>query len=376
MKDDNPTELGILRFPTGGAGRKQLRDLVNVLQPNSDTLYIVSGNKAKDIDFEKNIKFSPINHKKGKTKLTRIIRYLVTQVMLTLEMLNHNKIDKWFFFGGDLLLIPLFTCKLLQKKVALLTVSHSGKASESGDKTFSELFYILNRLCYDLSTLIILYSSNLIKEWELEKYRDKIQIAHKHYLNFETFSPNQRLSERDEVIGFVGSLIKRKNVMSLIKAAKRVKQKKPEVEFYIIGEGPEEEKIKRYIKENDMREYVHLLGWVQHEELPRYLNEMKLFVFPTHHEGLPNVVLEAMACGTPVLATPTDAIPDVIDHKENGFLLNGKTPEDIEREIIDCLSNENLEEISKNGIEYVRKNFNYEVAVKQHLYIIKKLKNS
>ena len=72
---------------------------------------------------------------------------------------------------------------------------------------------------------------------------------------------------------------------------------------------------------------VTLVGWISHDELPSYLNMLKLLVVPSYTEGLPNIVIEAMSCGTPVLATPVGGVPDLIEDGITGFILEDNFPE-------------------------------------------------
>src|SRR5262249_1919340 len=65
---------------------------------------------------------------------------------------------------------------------------------------------------------------------------------------------------------------------------------------------------------------VRTLGWVSKEEVLKLLNKADVFVFPSYYEGMPNAVLEAMASGVPVVATPVGSLPDLIHSGENGFL--------------------------------------------------------
>lgn len=65
------------------------------------------------------------------------------------------------------------------------------------------------------------------------------------------------------------------------------------------------------MKQSNLNDKVSLVGRVSYDEVPRYLNQLKLLVILSYSEGFPNTVLEAMACGTPVLATRVGAVPDI-----------------------------------------------------------------
>ena len=125
-------------------------------------------------------------------------------------------------------------------------------------------------------------------------------------------------------------------------------------------------------KEN-LNNKVELTRWIPHDELPDYLNELKLLILPSYTEGLPNIMLEAMACGTPVLATPVGAIPDVITDGETGFILENNSPECIAENVMRALNHHDLEKIVKNARELVEKEFTYEAAVKRYRAILKEL---
>jgi glycosyltransferase involved in cell wall biosynthesis len=109
-----------------------------------------------------------------------------------------------------------------------------------------------------------------------------------------------------------------------------------------------------------------MLRWIPHDELPRYLNELKLLILPSYTEGLPTGVLEAMACGTLVLATPVGAIPDVIKDGETGFIMENNSPECIAENVEKVLNCPNLDEIVKSARELVVKEFTYETAVDRY----------
>jgi glycosyltransferase involved in cell wall biosynthesis len=101
--------------------------------------------------------------------------------------------------------------------------------------------------------------------------------------------------------------------------------KKKHMSFLIGGNGACLAEVKKASERMSADQAVSVMvpGWIAEEELPIFLNALRLFILPTHHpEGLLTIVLEAMACGTPVLATPVGAIPDVITKDVTGFCLN------------------------------------------------------
>jgi glycosyltransferase involved in cell wall biosynthesis len=121
-----------------------------------------------------------------------------------------------------------------------------------------------------------------------------------------------------------------------------------------------------------MEKFISITGWLDNVEL--YLNEMKLLVLPSFTEGLPNILLEAMACGTPVLATPVGAIQDIIKNGETGFLLKSNDPHHIAEKVTELLNKSwLLEKVSINACHYVRENFSYERTLESWRRILQEI---
>ena len=87
-------------------------------------------------------------------------------------------------------------------------------------------------------------------------------------------------------------------------------------------------------------------------------------------EGVPNIVLEAMACGTPVLATPVGGIPDVIKDGDTGFIMEDNSPECIATNTVRALSHPDLEAITAKARALVDEKYAYEVVVENYRKIL------
>jgi glycosyltransferase involved in cell wall biosynthesis len=119
---------------------------------------------------------------------------------------------------------------------------------------------------------------------------------------------------------------------------------------------------------------VILTGWIPQNELPHYLNEFRLLIVPSDTEGLSNIVLESMACGTPVLSTPVGALPDFIKDGETGFIMANNSPDSIQQNVMRSLSFPHLERIIINTQDLLKREFTFESAVKRYSGILKKSK--
>jgi glycosyltransferase involved in cell wall biosynthesis len=121
------------------------------------------------------------------------------------------------------------------------------------------------------------------------------------------------------LLGSAGRLAPEKNFAMLLRAAARARAARPDLRLVLAGDGPEREALERLAGELGIGDIVHFLGW--RTDLADVLGCLDLFALTSWTEGLPLVVLEAMACGVPVAATRVGDLPDVIDDARSGYLL-------------------------------------------------------
>ncbi|VAW92008.1 hypothetical protein MNBD_GAMMA22-2531 [hydrothermal vent metagenome] len=145
------------------------------------------------------------------------------------------------------------------------------------------------------------------------------------FQRFETVN-STRIKEidslSDEIIKIViiGRLHPAKGHLDLIKAITELKSSHSDFHVFFVGEGELQQEIIEKCNENDISDYITLMG--QRSDIPSILAKVDIFVMPSHWEGLPMALLEAMAMSKPVIASRVGGIPDVISDGVNGLLIN------------------------------------------------------
>ena len=144
----------------------------------------------------------------------------------------------------------------------------------------------------------------------------------------------------DKTVFFtVRNVVPRMGITNLIEAFQQSDVLKEKALLLIGGEGFLKESLRAMVKDFGLGEAVRFLGRISEEDLPRYYQAADFFVLPTRElEGFGLVILEAMACGTPVLGTPIGAIPETVGLFDKNLLFAGVRSEDMKTKIEDVIS--------------------------------------
>jgi len=174
---------------------------------------------------------------------------------------------------------------------------------------------------------------------------------------------------------FVGTLEARKNVARLIRAFQQISLMRPSLHLILIGKrGREEEKIKEMVEVLGLKEKVHFKGYVDRSELKLFYHLARALVMPSLVEGFGFPVIEAMACGLPVLASRTTALPEV--GGEAALYFEPENVRDIIQAIQAILDNPDLRcHLSQKGRRRAR-DFSWEKAAARTLDFYEQLVGS
>lgn len=135
----------------------------------------------------------------------------------------------------------------------------------------------------------------------------------------------------------VGSLLPGKNISALIAALPLLRERNPELSLEVIGTGRLLEDLQEQTRQLGLEEVVIFSGNLSHDEVMAHLSRSHVFVFPTLYEGFPKALLEAMACGLPIVASPVSVIPRLLEGGA-GVFLTGQDASSIAAALADLLS--------------------------------------
>lgn len=357
--------------------------LINIFSNLADQIFFVCGNITEQNNYPANVSTIDVKtylHFASKVSpywfsvFLWILKLAYIQTRMSFEILNHTReIDIVICFLGNYFQLPLLTAKLLGKKtiIGAAGIDNQIAAVVYKEKFLPWILTILMSISYWLSDRIVIESWLLAKHNVLLKWKRKLCYGALYFGRESLFRQELNLAMRETLIGYVGRLSPEKGIIEFIHSLPLIFQSLPTVQVLVIGTGLLDDEAEALLDRLHIRDRVRLLKWVNNSELPGYYNQMRLVVIPSKSEGLPNVLLEAVRCGTPVLAMPVGGIPDVIRENETGFLLSSLAKEEIAEKVVSILSDLTLlEKVSQNAQNVLAEQYSFEAAVNRYKEIL------
>jgi glycosyltransferase involved in cell wall biosynthesis len=134
-----------------------------------------------------------------------------------------------------------------------------------------------------------------------------------------------RIDPAAEAVVYIGRMDVKKGLRELVEAAASLHPERPNLHVYLVGEGPDRPLIESAIQDNNATSYIHALPACAFDDVAVWMAAADLVTLPSYMEGCPNVVLEALACGRPVVATNVGGIPEIMSD-ECGRLVPPRDP--------------------------------------------------
>ncbi len=215
----------------------------------------------------------------------------------------------------------------------------------------------------------------LLSSWSSKEFKGKIYV---NYLGVPSQWKRNRIGEEDNIILAVGTLSETKGYEFLIKACKILKDYNVVFRCIIVGDGPERKILERYIREYGLVNLVELTGYKPHTFVKEIMKECSVFALPcvvtkdNDMDGIPFVLMEAMALGKPCVSTPVSGIPELIEDDINGLLVPQRDSMALAEALKLLLKDKQLKaRLGTRASQKISRDFNLEINMRQEAGIFR-----
>lgn len=267
-----------------------------------------------------------------------------------------------------------------------LTKFHPYVLSVWGTDVFNfplKSFFHKNIFNFNLRMADTILSTSEVMAKEIKKYTGKQILVTPFGIDINIFKPGNKVNlikgEFDFVIGTIKGLEEMYGIEYLIDAYCIVKERlKPlKIKLLIVGGGSLENKIRSLIIEKKLLDEIILTGKVNYSDIQNYHNLLDIYIALSIYddESFGVAILEASACGKPVLVSNVGGLPEVVENNKTGFIVPPRNAESAAEKIIELINNEELRtKFGQAGRERVITHYNWEICVQKMLDIYESVK--
>jgi len=370
-------DVCVVTHPLAAAGENATRSLLDVLSAITGVA-LVTADLPADSEIRDRHELVELTRKgAGDSVIVAAARFLLNQLRMC-RVLAGREESVVLFYGATSYLLPILFARAIGKTVHVeprgdvpltLRIQWGQTLPEPVAAALAGLVRALERAGFAAAHGVVTYTPGMARQLDLDPDADGVYPTGARYVRTDEFDVRIPYGQRDRRVGFLGRLDEEKNVRELAAVAKRLPS---DVTFSFIGDGDLREWLEAELADEIAAGRVEMRGWVDHDEVPAELNRLRLVVLPSEPtEGLPTSILEALACGTPVYATPVSGVPDVVRPGETGFLMESAAPADIESELLAILDREDLPEISRAGRDLIESEYSFTAAQERYRAILR-----
>ena len=243
--------------------------------------------------------------------------------------------------------------------------------------SFPKHFFLKRLVIFTLkkATKVVAVSQSLKESISKMVGSQKELFVIRNGVNYEIFSPmdktktrgNLHLPINKKIILFIGSLIPIKGVDVLLRAFACMNKKN--TNLLLVGKGASESELKALAKELHIETQVCFIGSKIHDEIPLWLNACDVFCLPSYNEGFPAVIIEALACGMPVVSTEVGGIPEAIANESLGILVKPGNKDELALALTKALK----KEWDYHAIAEYGKRFSWDTIAEEYIKLYKSL---
>lgn len=280
------------------------------------------------------------------------LQYQIARYMIK----NVKRGDAVIFWLGDKMILPYIVSKMRTSRVGYFIY---GNLEAEGGSIFMRISARLVTFMANKANRVFVESISVKDGWH---GRIKKEVSELH-LYSDVVQYND-ICNRQNKVGMLCRIANVKHVIEAIHAFVELHEDYPQWSLEIIGSGVQEKECKELIKALRAEEYITLFGWLDRRQISMITDMWKYNMLVSDHEGLPNSMIEMLAKGVPIIATPVGGIPDFLKDKESGFVLEGTTVEAVKVGLKRAFETDNYEQMTKTAFRSVEARFSLEGAQK------------
>jgi L-malate glycosyltransferase len=323
-----------------GGTRNYVMNLINSLQTHNMNVTLLGTSNNEHGDTQK-YKFVPI------VKGTKISNYrflfnlLIKGIFLQIpknSVIHTQRPDMMFPF--------VLFCRNSVKVCTIHGLANKGIFAKRG-KAVGRIYDLIEDIALRNVDSVIAVS-NETKEFYLQKspcLKDKITVIPPGFddRKFRPLDKNKLrekygFSSADNIVLYVGRFAKEKRLDILLVSFKKVESEMRDTKLVLVGDGLEKQKLETLITKLKI-ENVILMGTMNNDRVSEIMNCADVFALTSSYEGMPTVILEALACGIPVVSTDVGDVHKVVKNDKTGYLVKSPNPDEIKTKIVSVLTN-------------------------------------
>ncbi|WP_372480661.1 glycosyltransferase family 4 protein [Halomicrobium sp. HM KBTZ05] len=378
MSEDSLPGVCVVTHPLASAGENATRSLLEILAAVT-TVSLVTADLPADSEIRDRHELIELTERgAGQSNVAvAAARFLLNQLRMCRALVGRDE-GVVLFYGATAYLAPILFARLLGKRVLVeprgdvpLTLRLHWEQSLPAvlARTLAGLVRALERAGFAAAHGVVTYTPAMATQLGLDPQRQRVYPNGARFVHTDRFDVETPHTEREPVVGFLGRLDEEKGIRTLASVAQSLPS---DYTFRFVGDGGLRPWLERELAEEIDAGRVEVTGWVDHDDVPRQLNDLALLVLPSDPtEGLPTTILEALACGTPVYATPVSGVPDVVRDGETGFHIADRDPATLRDGIESILGRDDLDEISARGRTLVEDEYSFEAACERYREILR-----
>lgn len=308
--------------------------------------------------------------------VVEMVSFILTSFPMLLYLLIRHRYDLIHIFFG----VPSGPLGYIAKKLfGIPYLIRMGGGDVPGFRPFQykRLYIVLTPVLNVLwrNAKFLVANSGGLRKMAYQAFPDLSVHVIPNGVDIHRFTNGHARARADEVrILFVSRLILRKGLQFLIDTIPEVqKQVKYPFVIKVVGDGPDKETFVLKIEELGMGESFRFYGYVEHGKLPEYYLGADIFVLPSLAEGMPNVVLEAMGSGLPIVATKVPGSEELVHHGENGFLVDSGDPKALTNALVTLINDRVLREKMGSYSKKLVRNYTWKTVAEQYITLYKQM---